>query len=39
LREYIIHFISVSVVGIILIPGNFTGNADFKNETAYSLPT
>jgi hypothetical protein len=39
LRECIILFISVSVVGIILMPGNFTGNASFKNEIASSLPT
>jgi hypothetical protein len=38
LREFITLFISVSVVGIILILGNFTGNAAFKNETASSLP-
>jgi hypothetical protein len=27
------------VVGIILIPRHFTGNASFKNEIASSLPT
>jgi hypothetical protein len=30
---------SVSVFGIIIMPGNFTGNASFKNEIASSLPT
>jgi hypothetical protein len=37
-RKCIILFISDSVVGIILIPGNFTGNASFKNEIAPSFP-
>jgi hypothetical protein len=39
LREGIIIFISVSVFGIILIPGYFTGNAAIKNETASYLPS
>jgi hypothetical protein len=32
LREYIILFISASVVGIVLIPGNFLGNAFFRDK-------
>jgi hypothetical protein len=34
LREFIILFMSVSVVGMALIPGNFLRNASFKNEMA-----
>jgi ABC-type sulfate transport system permease component len=30
-------FISVSVVGVILILGNLSGNASINNESAYSL--
>jgi hypothetical protein len=34
----IILFISVSVVGMIVMLGNFMGNASFKNEIAFSFP-
>jgi hypothetical protein len=37
-RECIILFISVSVVGMILMSGNFTGNAFCENEIASSFP-
>jgi hypothetical protein len=38
LREHIIIFLSVFVVGIILILGLPSGNASFINESAYFLP-
>jgi hypothetical protein len=31
--------ISVSVVGMVSMPGNFLGNASFKNEMASPLPS
>jgi hypothetical protein len=37
--ECIVLFNLISVVGIILILGNFTGNASFKKEIGFSHPT
>jgi hypothetical protein len=39
MKDCIILFVSVSVVGVILMPGKFTGTVSLKKEIASFIPT